>query len=88
MLHLRELQVLHCVLLLRETGRLWENWLDGFGTNAKSRGESSGGNLAFPVARAPTIQGWLFVVTRISAQSIMGTKVESCTGHMNNHETF
>ena len=27
MLQLRELQVLRCMLLLRETGRLWENWL-------------------------------------------------------------
>ena len=27
MLHLRELQALRWILLLRETGRLWENWL-------------------------------------------------------------
>ena len=27
MLHLRELQVLRCVVLFIETERLWENWL-------------------------------------------------------------
>ena len=27
MLHLRELRVLCCVVLFRDTERLWENWL-------------------------------------------------------------